>query len=67
MSRLANKIKPKIRKVIQKFPTETTDFRNERDSRNQPTGSQIKICDIVGFYYENGIDSKSIAFLTIFR
>lgn len=60
MSQLANKIKPKIQKVIDKFSTEGTVFREKFDNRKQPTGRYEKICELVGFYHQESIRSVAL-------
>lgn len=51
LSQISNKIKPKILKVINKFPTQVTVYRDILNEFNEPD-DQIKVCDITGFYHE---------------
>lgn len=57
---IANKIKPKILKVINKFPTKTTVYRDIENEFGE-SGQRVKICDITGFYHEGSQVSVSIA------
>lgn len=49
---LANKIKPKITKVINKFPTEVTILRNSLNDFGEPVQA-LKVCDIKGFWHDS--------------
>lgn len=51
MSNIANKIKPKVKKVIDKFPTNVDIYRNARNEFGEPTGEEL-ICSVKGFYHE---------------
>ncbi|CEP46403.1 Uncharacterised protein [[Clostridium] sordellii] len=48
---IKNKIKPKIQKVINKFPTEVTILRNAKNEYKEPT-KPIVICNIKGFWHD---------------
>ncbi|MGL5507478.1 MAG: hypothetical protein ACRDB0_06225 [Paraclostridium sp.] len=48
---LANKIKPKITKVIDKFPTEVSIMRSILNEYGEPMQA-LKICDIRGFWHD---------------
>lgn len=48
---IANKIKPKILKVINKFPTEVTIYRTSKNEFGEP-GAEEVICSVTGFYHE---------------
>jgi hypothetical protein len=50
---IANKIKPKIQKVINKFPTYVDVYRDTKNEFNEPTGEKELICEnLKGFYHE---------------
>ncbi len=51
MSNIANKIKPKILKVIKKFPTDVEIFRDVKNEYGEEEGKQL-ICNVRGFYHE---------------
>lgn len=51
MSNIANKIKPKVKKVIDKFPTNVDIYRNSRNEFGEPVGEEL-ICSVKGFYHE---------------
>lgn len=49
---IANKIKPKVKKVIDKFPTYVDIYRDTKNEFGEPDGKGI-ICDnLKGFYHE---------------
>lgn len=48
---IANKIKSKIKKVIDKFPTYVDIYRNAKNEFGEPGGKDL-ICSIKGFYHE---------------
>lgn len=48
---IANKIKPKVKKVIDKFPTHVDIYRNCRNEFGEPVGEEL-ICSVKGFYHE---------------
>lgn len=48
---IANKIKPKIEKVINKFPTIVTVYRDTKNEFGEPNGKD-QVCEITGFYHE---------------
>ncbi|TAN64777.1 hypothetical protein WS9_013365 [Paraclostridium sordellii 8483] len=48
---IEKKIKPKIQKVINKFPTEVTILRNAKNEYEEPT-KPITICNIKGFWHD---------------
>lgn len=49
---LANKLKPKIQKVVNRFPTEVSVYREQLDKYKEYV-EEVKICDLRGFYHEN--------------
>ena len=51
MPMIANKIKPKIQKVIDKFPTYVDIYRNPKNEFGEPGGKDL-ICSVKGFYHE---------------
>lgn len=57
MSNIANKIKPKILKVINKFSTNVTIYRAYPNAFGEEE-EKIKICDVVGFYHESNATSS---------
>lgn len=48
---IANKIKPKVKKVIDKFPTHVDIYRNSRNEFGEPVDKEL-ICSVKGFYHE---------------
>ena len=58
---ISSKIKPKIIKVINKFPTNVDIHRDILNEFNEPAGSKL-VCNITGFYHE---DSVGINFNTL--
>ena len=60
MSTIANKIKPKVKKVIDKFPTIVDIYRNSKNEFGEPTGEQL-ICTVKGFYHEGTSQISAIA------
>ena len=48
---IANKIKPKIQKVIDKFPTYVDIYRDVKNEFGEPVGKDL-ICTVKGFYHE---------------
>lgn len=58
---LANKIKPKILKVINKFPTHVTIYRNTLNEFGEP-GAEQEVCSVTGFYHE---ESSHATFSTV--
>lgn len=55
---IANKIRPKVLKVINKFPTPVTIFRNTLNDFKEPT-SERSICQLIGFYHEGNTQITS--------
>ncbi len=51
MSNIANKIKPKVKKVIDKFPTYVDIYRDIKNEFGEPGGKDL-ICSVKGFYHE---------------
>lgn len=49
---LANKLKPKIQKVINRFPTEVQVYREKLDKYKENL-EEVKVCDLKGFYHED--------------
>lgn len=48
---IANKIKPKVKKVIDKFPTYVDIYRDIKNEFGEP-GRKDLICSVKGFYHE---------------
>ena len=48
---IANKIKPKIEKVINKFPTEVIIYRDIHNEFGEPSTNN-EICTIKGFWHD---------------
>lgn len=48
---IANKIKPKIQKVINKFPTQVEILRDGKNEFGEPTTGEL-VCSVKGFYHE---------------
>ena len=48
---IANKVKPKIQKVIDKFPTYVDIYRDVKNEFGEPDGKDL-ICSVKGFYHE---------------
>ncbi|MGL5766713.1 MAG: hypothetical protein ACRCX8_13835 [Sarcina sp.] len=59
MSNISNKIKPKITKVINKFPTNVRVYRDSLNEFNEPLDKQF-VCDITGFYHEGNSTISAI-------
>lgn len=58
---IANKIKPKILKVINKFPTKVTIKRSQLNEFEEPTADLV-VCKIEGFWHDgNNMISQYIA------
>ncbi|MGX4600247.1 hypothetical protein [Faecalimicrobium sp. JNUCC 81] len=51
MSNIANKIKPKVKKVIDKFPTNVEIYRDTKNKFGEP-GEKELVCSVKGFYHE---------------
>lgn len=49
---IANKIKPKIVKVIDKFPTYVDIYRDMKNDFGEPNGKDL-VCSIKGFFHES--------------
>lgn len=56
---ISNKIKPKVKKVIDKFPTYVDIYRHELNEFNEPNGDKF-ICSIKGFYHEGTSQITSV-------
>lgn len=48
---IANKIKPKIERVINKFPTKVTILREVKNEFGEPGVAQV-VCEITGFWHD---------------
>ena len=57
---IANKIKPKVKKVINKFPTYVDIYRNIKNEFDEPTGEKTLICSVKGFYHEGSNQISAI-------
>ena len=49
---LTNKIKPKIQKVINKFPTTVSIYRSNKNEFGEPIGEE-KVIDVTGYYHDS--------------
>ena len=56
---IANKIKPKIQKVIDKFPTYIDIYRDVKNEFGEPVGKDL-ICTVKGFYHEGNTQISAI-------
>ena len=56
---IANKIKPKIQKVIDKFPTYVDIYRDIKNEFGEPVGKDL-ICSVKGFYHEGNTQISAI-------
>ena len=56
---IANKIKPKIQKVIDKFPTCVDIYRDIKNEFGEPGGEDL-ICSVKGFYHEGNTQISAI-------
>ena len=56
---IANKIKPKIQKVIDKFPTYVDIYRDIKNEFGEPGGEDL-ICSVKGFYHEGNTQISAI-------
>lgn len=54
-----NKIKPKIQKVINKFPTCVDIYRDVKNEFGEPEGKDL-ICTVKGFYHEGNTQISAI-------
>ena len=52
MSTIANKIKPKVAKVIDKFPTHVDVYRDTKNEFGEPGGKDLVCENLKGFYHE---------------
>lgn len=56
---IANKIKPKVKKVIDKFPTCIDIYRDIKNEFGEPGGKDL-ICSTKGFYHEGNAQITTI-------
>ena len=56
---IANKIKPKIQKVIDKVPTYIDIYRDVKNEFGEPVGKDL-ICTVKGFYHEGNTQISAI-------
>lgn len=56
---IANKIKPKVKKVIDKFPTHVDIYRDIKNEFGEPERKEL-ICTVKGFYHEGNTQISSI-------
>ena len=56
---ITNKVKPKIQKVIDKFPTYVDIYRDVKNEFGEPDGKDL-ICSVKGFYHEGNAQISSI-------
>lgn len=59
MSTIANKIKSKVKKVIDKFPTYVDIYRDIKNEFGEPGGKDL-ICSVKGFYHEGNTQISAI-------
>lgn len=59
MNNIANKIKPKVKKVIDKFPTCVDIYRDAKNEFGEPGGKDL-ICSVKGFYHEGNTQISAI-------
>lgn len=57
---IANKVKPKILKVIEKFPTKVTILRDNVNEFGEPSTPYI-VCEIKGFWHDGNNMISQIA------
>ena len=56
---IANKIKPKIQKVIDKFPTYVDIYIDVKNEFGEPGGKDL-VCSVKGFYHEGNTQISAI-------
>ena len=56
---IANRIKPKIQKVIDKFPTYADIYRDVKNEFGEP-GRKDLVCSVKGFYHEGNTQISAI-------
>lgn len=56
---IANKIKPKIVKVINKFPTNVDIYRDSVNEFGEPE-DKVLVCNVTGFYHEGNTQITAI-------
>ena len=56
---IANKIKPKVKKVIDKFPTYVDIYRDVKNEFGEPGGKDL-VCSVKGFYHEGNTQISAI-------
>lgn len=56
---IANKIKPKVKKVIDKFPTYVDIYRDVKNEFGEPEGKDL-VCSVKGFYHEGNTQINAI-------
>ena len=56
---IANKIKPKVKKVIDKFPTYVDFYRDVKNEFGEPGGKDL-VCSVKGFYHEGNTQISAI-------
>ena len=56
---IANKIKPKVKKVIDKFPTYVDIYRDIKNEFGEPGGKDL-VCSVKGFYHEGNTQISAI-------
>lgn len=57
---IANKIKPKVKKVIDKFPTHVDIYRDAKNEFGEPDGKYLVCNDLKGFYHEGNTQISAI-------
>ena len=57
---IANKIKPKVKKVIDKFPTYVDIYRNSKNEFEEPGGKELIYENLKGFYHEGNTQISTI-------
>ena len=56
---IANKIKPKVKKVIDKFPTYVDIYRDVKNEFGESEGKDL-VCSVKGFYHEGNTQISAI-------
>ena len=56
---IANKITPKIQKLIDKFPNYVDIYRDAKNEFEEPNGKDL-VCSVKGFYHEGNTQISAI-------